>query len=106
VGNRDLIRVAVARRPEQAIPIGVIATTNLAMEVEVNVKTESTTDANQSSTTTWMQRRACVPAGLRDGLEGIVSKRMTAPYRSGRSADWIKVKNPDSPAVRHREGRW
>jgi bifunctional non-homologous end joining protein LigD len=32
------------------------------------------------------------------GLEGIVSKRLTAPYRSGPSRDWIKVKNPDSPA--------
>jgi bifunctional non-homologous end joining protein LigD len=41
------------------------------------------------------------------GLEGIVSKRLTAPYRSGPSRDWLKVKNPDSPAmVRHREGRW
>jgi bifunctional non-homologous end joining protein LigD len=41
------------------------------------------------------------------GLEGIVSKRLTAPYRSGPSRDWIKVKNPDSPAmVRFREGRW
>jgi bifunctional non-homologous end joining protein LigD len=41
------------------------------------------------------------------GLEGIVSKRLTAPYRSGPSRDWIKVKNPDSPAmVRYREGRW
>jgi hypothetical protein len=41
------------------------------------------------------------------GFEGIVSKRLTAPYRSGPSRDWIKVKNPDSPAmVRHREGRW
>jgi bifunctional non-homologous end joining protein LigD len=41
------------------------------------------------------------------GLEGIVSKRLSAPYRSGPSRDWIKVKNPDSPAmVRHREGRW
>jgi bifunctional non-homologous end joining protein LigD len=39
------------------------------------------------------------------GLEGIVSKRLTAPYRPSR--DWIKVKNPGSPAtVRHREGRW
>jgi ATP-dependent DNA ligase len=28
------------------------------------------------------------------GLEGIVSKRLTAPYRSGPSRDWIKVKNP------------
>jgi bifunctional non-homologous end joining protein LigD len=41
------------------------------------------------------------------GLEGIVSKRLSAPYRSGRSTDWLKVKNPDSPSmVRHREGRW
>jgi bifunctional non-homologous end joining protein LigD len=34
------------------------------------------------------------------GLAGIVSKRLTAPYRSGPSRDWIKVKNPDSPAMR------
>jgi ATP-dependent DNA ligase len=41
------------------------------------------------------------------GLEGIVSKRLAAAYRSGRSRDWIKVKNPVSPAMmRHREGRW
>jgi bifunctional non-homologous end joining protein LigD len=33
------------------------------------------------------------------GLEGIVSKRLTA-HRSGLSKDWIKVKNPDSPAMR------
>jgi ATP-dependent DNA ligase len=31
------------------------------------------------------------------GLEGIVSKRLSAPYRSGPSRDWIKVKNPDKP---------
>jgi bifunctional non-homologous end joining protein LigD len=43
----------------------------------------------------------------RMGLEGIVSKRLSAPYRSGRSRDWIKVKNPDSPAmVRAREATW
>jgi bifunctional non-homologous end joining protein LigD len=28
------------------------------------------------------------------GLEGIVSKRKDSPYRSGRSPDWIKSKNP------------
>jgi ATP-dependent DNA ligase len=28
------------------------------------------------------------------GLEGIVSKRLTAPYRSGASRDWIKVQKP------------
>ena len=34
------------------------------------------------------------------GLEGIVSKRRNSPYRSGRSPDWIKSKNPAAPAVR------
>src|ERR1700674_834672 len=39
------------------------------------------------------------------GLEGIVSKRLHKPYRSGRSGDWIKTKNPESPAAkRHEEG--
>ena len=47
-------------------------------------------------------RQACVM-----GLEGIVSKRLSAPYRSGRSTDWLKVKNPDSPAmIRAREADW
>jgi bifunctional non-homologous end joining protein LigD len=41
------------------------------------------------------------------GLEGVVSKRLSAPYRSGPSRDWIKVKNPDSPAmIRAREVEW
>jgi bifunctional non-homologous end joining protein LigD len=40
----------------------------------------------------------------RMGLEGIVSKKLSAPYRSGPCRDWIKVKNPDSPAmIRARE---
>ena len=34
------------------------------------------------------------------GLEGIVSKRRGSRYVSGRSTDWIKLKNPKSPAVR------
>ena len=34
------------------------------------------------------------------GLEGIVSKRKGSTYRSGRSLDWRKSKNPNSPAVR------
>jgi ATP-dependent DNA ligase len=41
------------------------------------------------------------------GLEGIVSKRQDWPYRAGRSADWIKVKNPASPAMtRAEDGSW
>jgi bifunctional non-homologous end joining protein LigD len=40
-------------------------------------------------------------------LEGIVSKRLSAPYRSGPSKDWLKVKNPDSPAmIRARDAEW
>jgi bifunctional non-homologous end joining protein LigD len=30
------------------------------------------------------------------GLEGIVSKRKGSPYRSGRSPDCLKMKNPDA----------
>jgi ATP-dependent DNA ligase len=33
------------------------------------------------------------------GLEGLVSKRADRPYRSGRSKDWIKVKNRKHPAM-------
>jgi len=36
----------------------------------------------------------------RMGLEGIVSKRMDASYRSGPSKVWFKSKNPASEAVR------
>ena len=36
----------------------------------------------------------------RMGLEGIVSKRTDAPYRSGPSRTWLKSKNPASAAVR------
>jgi ATP-dependent DNA ligase len=32
------------------------------------------------------------------GLEGIVSKRLTAPYKSGPCKSWLKVRNPKSPA--------
>jgi len=33
------------------------------------------------------------------GLEGIVSKKLDAPYRSGPSKTWIKIKNPKAPAA-------
>jgi bifunctional non-homologous end joining protein LigD len=43
----------------------------------------------------------------RMGLEGIVSKRTDAPYRSGPSKVWLKLKNPASEAVRReREEDW
>jgi ATP-dependent DNA ligase len=40
------------------------------------------------------------------GCEGIVSKRLGSPYRAGRSAHWLKIKNPDAPAVRRLEEDW
>jgi bifunctional non-homologous end joining protein LigD len=39
-------------------------------------------------------------------LEGIVSKRIDMPYRSGRTKSWIKV-NPKNPAMlRIQDGTW
>ncbi|MGC1354360.1 MAG: DNA ligase [Xanthobacteraceae bacterium] len=32
------------------------------------------------------------------GCEGIVSKRLGSPYQAGRSAYWLKIKNPAAPA--------
>jgi hypothetical protein len=44
------------------------------------------------------------------GLEGIVSKRKESTYRSGRSPDWLKMKNPACSAVKREAeedwGRW
>jgi bifunctional non-homologous end joining protein LigD len=41
------------------------------------------------------------------GCEGIVSKRLGSAYRAGRSAHWLKVKNPAAPAVkREAEEEW
>jgi bifunctional non-homologous end joining protein LigD len=37
------------------------------------------------------------------GVEGIVSKRKDSPYRSGRSPDWLKSKNPACAAVKREE---
>ena len=37
------------------------------------------------------------------GCEGIVSKRIGSPCRSGRSRHWIKVKDPNAPAVKRED---
>jgi bifunctional non-homologous end joining protein LigD len=47
-------------------------------------------------------QHACAP-----GCEGVVSKRLGSPYRAGRSAHWLKVKNPAAPAMkREAEEYW
>ena len=33
------------------------------------------------------------------GLEGLVSKRNDCAYRAGVSPNWVKVKNPEHPAM-------
>jgi bifunctional non-homologous end joining protein LigD len=37
------------------------------------------------------------------GHEGIVAKRKDLPYESGRSKRWIKIENPESPAMKRVE---
>ena len=47
-------------------------------------------------------RHAC-----KTGLEGILSKRLGSYYRSGRTKDWLKFKNPEAPAAkRETEEDW
>ena len=43
---------------------------------------------------TFSDATALLTACTERNLEGIVSKRADAPYRSGPSADWVKVKCP------------
>jgi ATP-dependent DNA ligase len=61
-----------------------------------------------------LRSRSCIIDGelvfrhaCKMGLEGIVSKRLGSPYRSGRSTDWLKMKNPVCDAVkREAEEHW
>jgi bifunctional non-homologous end joining protein LigD len=45
-------------------------------------------------------------AACKLGCEGIVSKRLGSPYQAGRSAHWIKTKNPAAPAVKREAEDW
>ena len=38
------------------------------------------------------------------GLEGIVSKKLNAPYKSGPSKAWLKIKNSESAAATRVDG--
>jgi bifunctional non-homologous end joining protein LigD len=49
----------------------------------------------------------CSAMPARWAWEEIVSKRLGSRYRSGRSPDWLKFKNPEAPAVkREAEEDW
>lgn len=39
-------------------------------------------------------------------LEGIVAKRADAPYRRGRSSDWVKIKTPAGRAIDEMRAKW
>jgi ATP-dependent DNA ligase len=41
----------------------------------------------------------CFGTPASSALKALVSKRKASPYRSGRSLDWLKSKNPNAPAV-------
>ena len=43
--------------------------------------------------------RAIFEHACKLGLEGIVSKRLNSPYRSGKVKHWLKTKNPKAAAV-------
>ena len=46
---------------------------------------------------TCTSEQTVVPRNL--SLEGIVSKKLNAPYKSGPSKAWLKIKNPKAPAA-------
>ena len=72
VGNRDLIRVAVARNPDQAIPLSGVywgdRDDDLGMEVEVNVKTEFSglpPECGTGRTSTWLKWNKTAVEGIK-----------------------------------------
>ena len=42
----------------------------------------------------------CSAMPARWGQRGLCPKRLGSRYRSGRSPDWVKFKNPEAPVVR------
>jgi hypothetical protein len=75
------------------------------MTIPVNQRSTANGGLIMTATTTpmpaanWCSRK---PAGW--ALRALMSKRLSKPYQSGRSGYWLKVKNPDSPAmIRARE---
>src|SRR6266542_3173899 len=56
------------------------------------------------STSTWKATaRPCFGTPASWASKAFVSKRRDSAYRSGRSPDWLKMKNSDAPAVKREE---
>jgi hypothetical protein len=51
----------------------------------------------------YIAANACSAFPSSRAYQGIVSKRMGSRYRSGRSPDWLKFKNPEAPPAVKRE---
>lgn len=83
IDGQDLRRNAWAARRE--------ALARLLSETRAGIQISEHTDSPDGAT---IFNHAC-----RLGLEGIIAKRRDRPYQSGRSTDWIKIKNPNAPAV-------
>jgi hypothetical protein len=68
-------------------------------------------DCNSTTSTTISSLKGHGPTvfahACKMGLEGIASKRKHSAYRSGRSPDWLKSKDPAAPAAkREAEDDW
>jgi ATP-dependent DNA ligase len=78
-----------------------------AMGTIAGGRSEKRCKESRQKQTCMTQRRSEVRRtgrGIRDSLP---AKRKGSPYRSGRSPDWLKMKNPDAPAVkREAEEDW
>ena len=75
--NRPGQTVVVSRASDRAKPAGMVFNAHFIADGAI------------------VYRQACAL-----GCEGIVSKRLGSPYRSGRADCWLKVKNPAAPARR------
>jgi bifunctional non-homologous end joining protein LigD len=90
VDGDDLRREPIERR--KALLIRLLAKASVGLQVNEHIAEPGDV----------VVRHAC-----QLGFEGIVSKRLGSPYRSGRSRQWAKSKNPKHPAVkREAEEDW
>jgi hypothetical protein len=90
------VSLAPLRRPPSFTPRLFAAASAALVRSEIAFASCSATAANRhfDGDGAAIYQQAC-----KLGCEGIVSKRLGSPYRSGRSVHWLKVKNPKAPAV-------
>jgi hypothetical protein len=65
-------------------------------------RTREELNKNWSELADWIaayDRAEIFQAVCKLGLEGIVSKKLDTPYKSGTSKAWLKIKNPNASAA-------